>query len=649
MAEPRHEETLPLDPEVDGAARVEAPDGLPPRPTRERAAATVREVPAEPPPIRGRAPRATFEGWAIAAVFAVIYGVVGYFVLTDGRIASFESLNRLNEAYMVWWNSPPKLAAITMNAAPLGALAYLPLTIVKPVATSLMAMPILTALAGGMLMSLLNSILRRCEIGLGLRVVLLILFGLNPMLVFYAGNGEPVVLGMVVAAIGLLSLISWKATGETRHLVAAGLAIGVAVLVDYGYALWAIGFTFAIMSIAAGRRDTGERARSSLILFLTPVVYALMVWILLNTVILGSPFGWITAQTGVIQVNTTGVLQGVTASPLGSLSDLFQVVLGIAPLGFATLVLLIAVGVLRRDSLSFGMLAIVVAAALVPLIRALAADQADLVDLSVGLPLALLATAGAAYAYRAEEAWRGIVVVVMAVGLIAALPLGWNAMQDYRFQNQAEAFTRYVDTRDSQEGTESVGGYTVGLDPELAMARYINEELPQDEDSILVDENFSYGVMITSGRPQLFLDRADRGEGTWESTRDNPFGRVKYMLVTTSRSGDQLRKAFPRSIEGGEAGMTPIFRTDRYVLIEVSETKPEPRREDSTGSVPQSTPRPVTPRRPTTPDESGTVTPASPSPGAEGTGTGSTQTAPGAGTGGSTGTGGSSAPALEGE
>ncbi len=85
----------------------------------------------------------------------------------------------------------------------------------------------------------------------------------------------------------------------------------------------------------------------------------------------------------------------------------------------------------------------------------------------------------------------------MAIGLIAALPLAWNAMQDYRFQNQAEAFTRWVDGWETQEGTRSVGGYQVGIDPELAMANYINNEIPQEKRSILVDQNFSYGVMIT--------------------------------------------------------------------------------------------------------------------------------------------------------
>jgi len=482
---------------------------------------------------------------------------------------------------------------------------------------------------------------------------MLLLFGLNPMFVYYAGNGEPVLFGMVFAGISLLSVISWKMSGDTRYLVGAGLGMGVAVMVDYGYALWAVGFAITIMAISAGSAQ--EKIRSSLIIFLTPVVYALLVWILLNWIIIGSPFGWITAQTGFIQVNTTGVLQAVTGSPMDALGDLFSVVLGIAPLGFATVILLLLAGILKRDSLAFGLLFLAILAIAVPLIRVLVADEAQLMTLSVGLPLALLALAGAAYVFQAEEGWRIGVGLIMIIGLIAALPLGWNAMQDYEYQNQAQAFTRFVEDRDSQEGTSSVGGYTVGIDPELSMANYIKDELPQDKNRILVDENFSYGPMILSGRSHLFYDRADQGEGDWEAVKDDPFGNVDYMLITISRAGDQLRKQWPLAVSGGEPGMTPIFRTDRYVLVEVAATKPASVDSGTDISQPQSTPRPVTPDLPPTtgsnpPDESVSATSGSQS---------SPQSAPGSspssGSGVATspstspGSGESSTPQLEGE
>jgi len=573
----------------------------------EEVAARVREVPPEPRPFSADAPRAGLESGIVFLLFAIVYGVVGYFVLTDARIVDFISLQHLNEGYMTAWNDPPRLAAIGLDAASLVSVLYIPFSIIKPVATSLVAMPVLTAIAAGLLMASLNSIMRSCEINLVFRLVLLVLFGLNPMFVFYAGNGDPVVLAVFLLALSLSSLIAWSLTDQTRHLAGAGLAMGLAVMVDYGFTLVAVGFVIALMAISAAQRDGGLKIRSALLLFLTPVVYALLFWCLMNWVLLGNPFEWVTAQNGVIEVNTTGALQAVHTDVLGSLGDLFEVTLGIAPLALVAGILLVVVGVLRRDGTSWGLLFIGLAIAAAPVIRAVGADQANLLDLAYGLPLAVFAVAATAWIGR--EGWGVVAAVIMAVGLIAAIPLGWNAMQDYRFQNQAQAFTRWVDTGDSQEGRTSVGGYTVGIDPELAMARYINNEIPQNKKSILVDQNFSYGVMITSGRPQNFFDSVDEGESKWQETLDNPFGKVQYMLITTSRAGDQISKQWPTAVEGGEAGMRPVFRTDRYVLVEVADTRP-PSEDQRGSSEPRTSPNPVTPTSPANPNGPSLTTPS---------------------------------------
>ena len=544
------------------------------------------------------------ETWLIALFFGVVYGVIGYFMLTDGRIASFDALQQLNNAYMSWWNSPPKLAAIPLDAPPLGSIAFLPLTLIKPLASSLVALPVITAVAAGLLMALLNSTMRRCELPNFMRYAFLVLFGLNPMFIFYAGNGDSTVIGMMFAGIALLSLISWRLSAETRYLALAGLAMGFASMFDYGYFFWAVGITIAIMFIGGDRDDSQDRRRSSLIVFLMPVVYSLMLWILINAVILGSPFDWITTQSNLIEVNTTGALEAITADWGSTFSNLGEVVLGIAPLGFLTVLLLLFAGIFKRSGLAWGLLFLIVMAVAVPVGRTMIADQADLMNLAVGLPLALLAFAGAAWVYRSEESLRVGVAIAMAVGLIAAIPLGWMAMQDYRYQDQAQAFTRWVEDRDTQEGTNSIGGYTVGVDPEVAMASYINESVPQEEKSILVDENFSYGPMILSGRPQLFADRADKGEGEWEMLIEDPFDQVSYMLITTSRGGDQLRKRYPDAISGGELGITPVFRTGRYVLLEVSPTEPPAESVALPGQVvPNSAPEPFTPQAPPNPSD----------------------------------------------
>lgn len=318
----------------------------------------IGEVPPEPRPFSPEAPRAGWESGIIFAIFAIVYGVVGYFMLTDARIVDFISLEHLNEAYMVFWNDPPRLAAIGLDAATFSSIVYMPLSLVKPVATSLVAIPVMSAIAAGMLMASLNTLMRICEINLVFRVIILILFGLNPLFVFYAGSGDPEMLGLVLLAIALSSTIAWSVTDQTRHLAGAGLAMGLAVMVDYGYILVALGFMVAFMVISATKKDDGLKARSTLLLFLTPVTYSLLFWCLMNWVLLGNPFEWVTAQNGVIQVNTSGALQAVTTDVGGSLGDLFEVTLGVAPLALIAGFILIIGAFLKKDATGWGLLAV---------------------------------------------------------------------------------------------------------------------------------------------------------------------------------------------------------------------------------------------------------------------------------------------------
>jgi hypothetical protein len=85
---------------------------------------------------------------------------------------------------------------------------------------------------------------------------------------------------------------------------------------------------------------------------------------------------------------------------------------------------------------------------------------------------------------------------------------------------------------------------------------------------------------------------------------EDPFGQVSYMLITTSRGGDQLRKRYPDAISGGELGITPVFRTGRYVLLEVSPTEPPAESVALPGQVvPNSAPEPFTPQAPPNPSD----------------------------------------------
>ncbi|HEY6731045.1 MAG TPA: hypothetical protein VI039_08480 [Solirubrobacterales bacterium] len=509
------------------------------------------------------------EGWLIAAIAAAVYAVLGYFTIVNGHVVQFDGLERLTDAYMAWWNDPPKLAAIGLTVAPIGSLVYLPLTLIKPLATSLVALPIVTAIAAGGTLALLNTLMARCGLGRVVRLAVVVLIGLNPMFVFYAANGAPETLGLLVAAGSLLALISWRATDETRYLVGAGMCIGVAVMVDYTYIAWALSIMLAIAFIGPGPRGGQTKLRSSLLLFLTPVFYSVLIWTILNGVILNDPFRWLEIGSVQFAPNVDPSIAQDPAALGTALGDLAEVVFGVAPLAFLALPLLVVSAFGRRDALGVGLIGIVLIAGGATIVTALLDDRASFVSLSTGLPILIAAVAAVAWLFRIESSWRFVLVLATVVTMVLAIPLSWNAMRTYDYQDQEQAFTRFLETRDSQEGSTSLGGYKVGIDPELGMADYIDNRLKPPPNSILTDSSITYGVILLSGKPDLFVDRADYDEGEWLSIRDKPLGEVRYMLVANPGSVDLVRQRYPGLDLGAQAGLVPIFHTDRYVLVQI--------------------------------------------------------------------------------
>jgi hypothetical protein len=530
---------------------------------------TAPATPARPVMTDRLFPHTRREGLAIAAIFAVIYAVVGYLTVVNGHIVQFGSLERLADAYMAWWNDPPKLAAIGLTSAPVGTLSFLAPALVKPLATSLTAIPLVTALAGGGTMAMLNATLARCDFSRGMRWLVIALVGLNPMTVYYAGNGSPEMLAVLLAAGSLLAIISWKITDETRYLIGAGFAMAVAVMVDYTFVAWALALMFTIAFVGPGPRGGQTKLRAALLLYLTPVFYSLLVWSILNAVILHNPFQWV--EIGSVQYATNlNPAVGLVSAHLGTAAgDMATVILGVAPLLFVAVPLLLISAFARRDSLAFGLIVVAVFAVAAVIATALLEDRAAFVSLRTGLPLVIAAVALLAWLYRNEEDWRAFVGILLVVGLGAAIPLSWHAMQTYSHQNQEQAFTRFVETRDSQEGTNSLGGYKVGFGPELAMSNYINDKLDPPKNSIITDSKVTYGVVLLTGKPQTFVDRADYSEGEWLSILDNPVGKVRYMLVSTRGDADLIRRQYPGIGVGRVAGLVPIFHTERYVLVEI--------------------------------------------------------------------------------
>ena len=87
--------------------------------------------------------------------------------------------------------------------------------------------------------------------------------------------------------------------------------------------------------------------------------------------------------------------------------------------------------------------------------------------------------------------------------------------------------------------------------------------------SILTDNAQTFGVMLLTGRPDLFDDRVDAGDAAWSDAAHDPAAHVDLMLLSRDTSRDLLSRLYPAAAAGTDPALVPVLTTDRYVLVGV--------------------------------------------------------------------------------
>lgn len=533
---------------------------------------------------RVRAPRALYTV-AIVVVLWIAYFLLGYQTTVNAHVVVFEALDRLSRAYLVWHNDPHKLAAIGFSYPPLDTMVLLPSAIIKPIATGLIALPLTSAFFAALTVGMLDRVLVRCDMPLLLRAPLVIAFAVNPLWLFYSGNGMSEAVYSAFLAIALYFFVSWYVTTEPRFLIGSGLTLAVLVLTRYGFIVWAF-LLCVLIGVALARRHARRlEIEGSVIAFAAPVLYVLGIWILFNGLIVGDPFGWVGATNTSAAVNSSGATELVQLDFNDVAKRLLQLNVAVFPLAFLVVPGLVVAFVTQRNDMALWLASFIVIGIVIMGADAMINDSESLLTLRDSFPMMVTAFVGAGWLFRSFLGARMIVWGLTLVVLIIGWFTGWYGMKNYPFQSLEQAYTRTLFTGKSQEGTSSRGGYTVGIDPESQMAAYVKQSI-NGKDTILTDNAKTYGVILMSGQAPEFFLRVDKGDKKWKQVLTNPWGKVGYMLATNApNSGDLVTQQYPLAVTGRTPGLTPIFATDRYTMLKVSPTAPVTRTTTAKGAA----------------------------------------------------------------
>ncbi|WP_282777915.1 glycosyltransferase family 39 protein [Nocardia sp. CC201C] len=517
--------------------------------------------------------------WASLAVFATaspLYLITGWLVTAGHGYLMGDALSRVSAAQAALFSRDPHLSAIGFVFTPLTALAQLPAVALSPLLPGLttwgLSGVLMTALFMGGAVTTVHGIGTDRGAPAWLTLAVTVLFALNPMIVFYGGNGMSEALFLFCLCWAIRRLMRWVRTDGAHDLTACGIALGLGYLTRYD-ALAPAAAAGAFVGAYTLWRRRGEARRwwaaaMDVCLVLAPVGLAFFVWAATSWLITGQAFQQFTSQYG-----NTAILEQSGATAAGdSVAALEYSVAAMLVLGPA-LPLLVpvagALGVRRRDlQVLVPMLLCGAVLAFQTLSYATGSTFAFLRFYIAAIPLVavltlLLAPARGqppsrrlgehAAAVPMPRAVPVAALVATVLVLAASLPLttlGMNssrlAVQEYAlgavlFPRPDNASERYADQR------RIAATFTTGR----KLARYL-DSLRLPPGAVLMDTVYGFSVVVASERPDQFVVPSDRD---FVRILNRPAERgVRYILAvppTGRGASDAVNRRYPTMFENG--------------------------------------------------------------------------------------------------
>ena len=553
---------------------------------RERLSRVVQSVGRRPHDITRR----PWESAGIFVFFLASYLLLGSWLVADAHVVGFDALDRLTRAQMIWHGDPAKLSAVGFDHPPLTTLLTAPIAVVPALGSSLGLVPLVSAAFAALTMVVLNTLMRRAEVMVALRVAVLAALGANPLVALYAAGGASQFVWISLATVAVCALVGWYVTADVRFVMTSGLAFSVAALAGYTSLLWFVVGAVLVAAVLAKQGADGTEIEGTTVGFAAPTAYVLALWTALNLLLLGNPLAWVTDGR-----DSAGPDLGAAEI----LRDTVDLVLHGAPLALLVLPALVVVGIARGDALALWLALFLALAVATPALDVALGLTGQPILMRDALPVLVLAVVGATW--LARSVGGAAVAAVLVVALLASIPWTFHAMRTFPHQNLESAFAAALSTGESQEGTRTASGAAVGVASEQAMADYIRTHVSAPS-SILTDNAQTFAVMFFVGDPGLFLDRVDVSDGPWQDVAEDPAGAdVDFLLLSTDTEADLLSRLYPEAVAGTDPRLPEIFRTPRYVLVGVPADfapQPAPAEESTsdpaTGSTPSPTPGPST-------------------------------------------------------
>ncbi len=472
-----------------------------------------------------------WEDWLLLSA-SLALSLAGGYVLTS-RLGLFppDAQWYTVQAWSLLTGDVSRLSMFHTPMPPFPTVLQAPLLLVPALRYEGLAAGILSALAGALLCVLLNRMLNRWSMPRLLRYPILLLFALNPIVLFNGGNGSSEMLAALLILLSLQLVSNWYEAENLQSLIQLGFTLGLLSLTRYEALPYVLLLPLLLLFAPSSRKDqTGERAFGVLATCFVPAVSTLGLGALVGLMVESSPQYWVEGE------RTAPLQLPQLLSDLAAFSPLPQAVspqngsilegvpaLGMSPLFALCVALLLLISWRRMDRLSASL---IVATAFFPMLYWFAPTLGGAEPPLRGLFLTTVlgvALGGRLYQQaRAFEPAKGPLALMVGLALLSAsaLSTGTTASAMANAPASGNSSAPFV------EGLLSANSIASPWQEERSVAGYIQSR--DGASSVLVDDFEGYRVLFFSARPELFVTR---GTPAFPVTLKAPSGRVDHLLV----------------------------------------------------------------------------------------------------------------------
>jgi hypothetical protein len=243
-----------------------------------------------------------FIALSIAAIVFVSELSFGLWMAHWNHFVPGDAISRVANAYFVLFSRQPHLAAIGFVWNPLPSLLAIPILLANPwfpeLASEGIAGIILTSLfASGTAAMLFRSFMRRKN-SLLLSLSLVMLFSFNPFIFLYGSNGMSESIFIFFLVWCVTAFLDWLDSKSVISMTMIGFALALAFFTRYETIFFGLALACSMaLIIWSNRKKEGQETfgisatyykfEASEIIALLPVIYAGIIWIVLNWSIMG--------------------------------------------------------------------------------------------------------------------------------------------------------------------------------------------------------------------------------------------------------------------------------------------------------------------------------------------------------------------------